>query len=81
MIVQSEVGKSITLICPAIGTPDPTITWFKNGSPLETFDINDQYRLSNIQLTDQGMYQCTATNIAGTTHKLFNVSVHSKLFV
>jgi hypothetical protein len=75
--VQAKVGKSITLICPAVGTPQPTIKWFKNNKQLESFDLNDQYILTNIKQTDQGIYRCLATNKAGTTYRLFNLSVHS----
>ncbi|CAF5167667.1 unnamed protein product, partial [Rotaria magnacalcarata] len=75
-IVQTKVGKSITLTCPAIGTPDPIITWFKNNNQLKTFDLNNQYVLTNVIQTDEGIYRCTATNKAGTTHRIFNVSVH-----
>ncbi len=76
-IVQAKVGKSITLICPAIGTPKPTIRWFKNDKPLQSLDLNEQYVLTNIKHTDEGIYRCVATNKAGTTYRAFNVSVHS----
>ncbi len=79
--IESTVGKSITLICPAIGTPKPTIEWFKNDHPLELFDINDQYILTNIKQTDEGIYRCIATNKAGTTYRIFNLSVHSNNFI
>ena len=76
-VVQATIGKSITLICPAIGTPKPTLQWFKNDQPLQSFDINDQYILTNIQQTDEGIYRCIATNKAGRADRLFNLSVHS----
>ncbi|CAF0756370.1 unnamed protein product [Rotaria sp. Silwood1] len=76
MIIQTEIGKTIKLICPIIGTPNPTIKWYKNDNPLESFDSNDQYILANIKQTDEGIYRCTATNRAGTTHRIFTISVH-----
>jgi hypothetical protein len=77
-IIQAKVGKSVTLVCPAIGTPKPRIEWFKNDNQLESFDLTDQYILTNIKQTDEGIYRCVATNKAGTTYRIFNVSVHSK---
>jgi hypothetical protein len=77
-IVQAKLGKSITLACPAVGTPKPTIQWFKNDQPLPSLDLTDQYILKNIKRTDQGLYRCLATNKAGKTERLFNLSIHSK---
>jgi hypothetical protein len=79
-IVQATFGKSITLVCPTTGTPKPTIQWFKHDKQLEIFDVDDQYILTDIKQTDQGIYRCIATNKAGITHRLFNISVHSKNF-
>lgn len=76
-VVQATIGKSITLICPAIGTPKPTLQWFKNDQLLQSFDINDQYILTNIQQTDEGIYRCVSTNKAGKAERSFNLSVHS----
>ena len=71
------MGKSITLVCPAIGTPKPTIAWYQNDQPLETLDLNDQYILKHVQPTDEGVYRCAATNKAGTAHRIFNLTIHS----
>lgn len=79
--VEVKVSKSITLICPAIGTPNPVIRWFKNGHELEVFDVPDQYTLRDIQQTDEGIYQCVATNKAGTTYRIYNISVHSNFAI
>ena len=78
MIVQATVGKSITLICPIIGTPKPTLQWFKNDQPLQSFDIDEQYVLTDIQTSDAGIYRCVAMNRAGRAQRFFNLSVHSK---
>jgi hypothetical protein len=76
--VQTNIGKSITLVCPVVGTPKPTIQWFKDDQLLQSFDFNDQYVLTNIKRNDQGVYRCLATNKAGSTDRLFNLSVHSE---
>lgn len=76
--IQANLNKSITLVCPAIATPKPTIQWFKNDKLLPAFDINDQYILTNLKQTDEGIYRCVVTNKAGTTYRSFNLSIHSK---
>ncbi|CAF3915835.1 unnamed protein product [Rotaria sp. Silwood2] len=76
IVIQAKIGKTITLICPVIGTPNPTIKWYKYDNQLESFDSNDQYILTNVKQTDEGIYRCTATNKAGTTYRIFNISVH-----
>ncbi|CAF4435795.1 unnamed protein product, partial [Adineta steineri] len=53
-----------------------TIQWFKNDEQLETFDDNNHYILTNIEQTDEGTYRCIATNKAGRTQRLFNISVY-----
>lgn len=78
MLVQATVGKSINLICLTIGTPKPTLQWFKNDQLLRSFDIDEQYVLTNIQTIDEGIYRCVALNKAGRAERLFNLSVHSK---
>lgn len=58
--------------CSADGIPNPTITWFKNGEPL---DINGRVKMKNeknnslvisqLVINDSGLYQCFAENSAG----------------
>ncbi|UJR25150.1 hypothetical protein I4U23_006509 [Adineta vaga] len=75
-VVQAAVNTSINLICPTIGTPKPLIQWFKDDQKLQIFDTNDLYILPNIKPSDEGIYRCVATNKAGSTYRLFNVSVY-----
>ena len=77
-VVQVTLGKSTTLVCPATGIPTPTIHWFRNDQPLPQPALTDQYILQNIESTDEGVYRCVATNKAGTTFRVFNVSIQSK---
>ncbi|XP_026558988.1 hemicentin-1 [Pseudonaja textilis] len=72
----------LELECPAIGTPLPIITWFKNGQPIEggvgyKILLNGRRLLiSRAEVSDAGHYQCIATNKAGESKKEFDVIVH-----
>ncbi|KAL8178143.1 UNVERIFIED_CONTAM: Hemicentin-1 [Gekko kuhli] len=72
----------LELECPATGTPLPTITWLKNGQPIEggagyKILLNGRKLLiSRAEVSDTGHYQCIATNKAGDHKKEFGVTVH-----
>ncbi|KAM6456551.1 hemicentin-1 isoform 2-T2 [Liasis olivaceus] len=74
--------SQLELECPAIGTPLPTITWLKNGQPIEggvgyKILLNGRRLLiSRAEVSDTGHYQCIATNKAGENKKEFDVIVH-----
>ncbi|XP_039213555.1 hemicentin-1 isoform X2 [Crotalus tigris] len=74
--------SNLELECPAIGTPLPTITWLKNGQPIEggvgyKLLLNGRRLLiSRAEVSDAGHYQCIATNKAGETKQEFDVIVH-----
>ncbi|XP_023708253.1 protein sax-3 isoform X3 [Cryptotermes secundus] len=62
-----------TLPCQAIGTPQPKIKWYKNGSPLISqgprIKVMDPgtLHIDDLQLTDSGLYTCTASSESGET--------------
>ncbi len=74
-------GRHITLNCPAMGIPYPTVQWFKENVPIEA-DIRHhmvqrgrQLRITAAQKEDTGSYTCMATNIAGQARRNFNLHV------
>ncbi|KAK2540204.1 Hmcn1 [Columba guinea] len=78
VILQSP----LELDCSATGTPSPTITWLKDGQPVEEgaghkILLNGQKLLiSRAQVSDTGRYKCVAANKAGEHEREFDVTVH-----
>ncbi|XP_041430144.1 protein tyrosine phosphatase receptor type D S homeolog isoform X36 [Xenopus laevis] len=71
-----ERTRTATMLCAASGNPDPEITWFKDYLPVDTSNNNGrikQLRSGALQIeqseeSDQGKYECVATNSAGTRY-------------
>ncbi|BFY97822.1 hypothetical protein BsWGS_00861 [Bradybaena similaris] len=67
-----DVGRRLAWHCEAFGQPLPTYQWYKNGkilhnSPGITVTVNT-LTIDAVDLKrDNGMYQCAATNLHGTT--------------
>ncbi|XP_061016921.1 hemicentin-1 isoform X2 [Dama dama] len=75
--------KPITLQCIANGIPNPSITWLKDGQPVNTaqgnLKIQSSGRLLQIAkalMEDAGRYTCAATNAAGETQQHVQLHVH-----
>ncbi|XP_062865220.1 receptor-type tyrosine-protein phosphatase delta-like isoform X10 [Trichomycterus rosablanca] len=71
-----ERTRTATMLCAASGNPDPDITWFKDFLPVNTSNNNGrikQLRSGALQIehseeSDQGKYECVATNNDGTRY-------------
>ncbi|XP_049981186.1 receptor-type tyrosine-protein phosphatase S isoform X9 [Alexandromys fortis] len=71
-----ERTRTATMLCAASGNPDPEITWFKDFLPVDPTASNGrikQLRSGALQIesseeTDQGKYECVATNSAGVRY-------------
>ncbi|XP_034866567.1 hemicentin-1 isoform X2 [Mirounga leonina] len=75
--------KPITLQCIANGIPNPSITWLKDGQPVNTargnLKIQSSGRVLQIAkalMEDAGRYTCVATNAAGETQQHLQLHVH-----
>ncbi|XP_070642803.1 receptor-type tyrosine-protein phosphatase F isoform X8 [Bos indicus] len=71
-----EKARTATMLCAAGGNPDPEISWFKDFLPVDPAASNGrikQLRSGALQIesseeSDQGKYECVATNSAGTRY-------------
>ncbi|KAI1891598.1 hypothetical protein AGOR_G00145430 [Albula goreensis] len=71
-----ERTRTATMLCAASGTPDPEITWFKDFLPIDPNASNGRIKqlrsgalqIENSEETDQGKYECVASNIEGVRY-------------
>ncbi|XP_077864234.1 hemicentin-1-like [Saccoglossus kowalevskii] len=73
---------TVTLRCPAHGTPKPTITWQRNGQIISPNDPSYYIRsdgslqIDGVHTSDSGTYVCMASNPAGVNSKNIHLIVH-----
>ncbi|XP_071607415.1 hemicentin-1 isoform X1 [Heliangelus exortis] len=77
------IYKPVTLQCIANGIPSPSITWLKDGQPVNTARGNIRLESSGrvlqvvkALLEDAGRYTCVATNAAGEAQHHTRLHVH-----
>ncbi|XP_032388548.1 receptor-type tyrosine-protein phosphatase F isoform X16 [Etheostoma spectabile] len=77
-----EKTRTATMLCAASGNPDPEISWFKDMLPVDISSSNGRIKqlrsggtpirgalqIENSEESDQGKYECVATNSAGTRY-------------
>jgi len=67
----AAVNSDVRLACAAAADPPPAISWLKDGDPVipsDYFRLVDggSLRILGLIASDAGMYQCFATNTAGS---------------
>ncbi|KAI4880598.1 hypothetical protein NFI96_012197, partial [Prochilodus magdalenae] len=75
-------GQSLDLECIVQGLPTPSIKWVRKDGVLSESrtsyeSFNRLLRFSNISESDDGEYQCTATNTQGTVTHTYTVTVEA----
>ncbi|KAF6110980.1 protein tyrosine phosphatase receptor type F [Phyllostomus discolor] len=77
-----EKARTATMLCAAGGNPDPEISWFKDFLPVDPSTSNGRIKqlrsggspirgalqIESSEESDQGKYECVATNSAGTRY-------------
>ena len=56
-----EIFTPVTLTCEVMGSPEPSITWFKDGRLLEG-EKTLKLTIQEMGLLDRGYYYCEASN-------------------
>ena len=51
----------------ATGNPQPTIAWYKNGRRIAR-EVSPLLVIEEVELSDRGVYHCTATNTLGNVN-------------
>ena len=79
--VAATAGSRVALTCRADGLPKPRITWLKDGAELSANGARTLQRgggslqLTRVNVSDGGLYECIATNEAGTAQRRIVLTV------
>ncbi|XP_071432518.1 neural cell adhesion molecule 1 isoform X6 [Pithys albifrons albifrons] len=85
MNATANLSQSVTLACDADGFPEPTVTWTKDGEPVEEAEDEEKYSFNydgselvirKVDKSDEAEYICIAENKAGEA----DATIHLKVF-
>ena len=75
------LGRGMTLACPAVGNPVPSITWYKDDQPID-FSLPSPYKTTSqgrqlhiLSARESAVFRCHASNIAGDDEIEFDLQV------
>ena len=66
-----DINSQLSWRCEAVARPRATFKWYKNSKPITPIpgkiEMNSNVlKLTNLEETDSGMYQCAASNVYGS---------------
>nr|XP_046206515.1 hemicentin-1-like [Oncorhynchus gorbuscha] len=79
--LTQNLGSHVTLLCEATGVPVPSITWLKDGTPIESslqwqWSVRgNRLELGPLTISHAGTYTCVAKNREGQTQKDYTLTV------
>ncbi|XP_028442534.1 hemicentin-1 isoform X1 [Perca flavescens] len=81
--VVETISNPVTFACDATGIPPPSLTWLKNGRPIENseslemhiFSGGSKLQIARSQLSDSGTYTCVASNVEGKARKSYHLTI------
>ena len=71
-------GNVLYLLCEAEGNPTPLVTWRKRGKLLQSSFNETNFIIHDAKNTDAGIYECKASNSAGTVGYSVEVTIKPK---
>lgn len=82
--VETFTRTTLTLTCSVEGTPQPFVSWNKNGESLKSKDrvsisSDGTLVIKNTLVTDTGRYMCLATSLVGETYQVSSVVVRGNV--
>uniref|UniRef100_A0A8C0HRZ8 Contactin 4 n=1 Tax=Buteo japonicus TaxID=224669 RepID=A0A8C0HRZ8_9AVES len=75
---HAAIEESVVWECRASGRPKPSYRWLKDGEPLLPQVEQGSLTITNVSLSDAGMYQCVAENRHGIIFASAELSVIGK---
>ena len=84
--VLGSVNSSVELLCPAVGNPEPMRVWTRKGEILEDggrisiIDRGARLIIAQLQEEDNGLYNCTASNMVGSDFYIIRLFVQSNKY-
>ncbi len=83
-----DEGTDVTISCEIDGSPEPSVSWFYSDDILPMQNTSSvlitqsglfsQLRITNVNISDQGVYRCVATSYIGTVSQEAELQVKSK---
>ncbi|KAM7388095.1 hypothetical protein PAMP_024296 [Pampus punctatissimus] len=81
--VVETISNPVTFACDATGIPPPSLTWLKNGRPIEhseslemhIFSGGSKLQIARSQLSDSGTFTCLASNVEGKARKSYHLTI------
>ncbi|CAG5129711.1 unnamed protein product, partial [Candidula unifasciata] len=74
-------ANPVILPCPAVGTPKPHVTWYKDNVVLTEEELgitqleDGSLQIDDTRVADSGRYECVAENIAGVANRHFELKI------
>uniref|UniRef100_W8BCB8 Cell adhesion molecule-related/down-regulated by oncogenes n=2 Tax=Ceratitis capitata TaxID=7213 RepID=W8BCB8_CERCA len=79
---ETLITASLQFRCSATGNPQPVISWYHNGVPLNSsytrYIIGNELHIHSFDPIEAGIYQCFARNIAGEVYSAGELRFRNK---
>ena len=70
------------MYCEASATPEPTLTWYKDGKVLQASTrvtiSNNRVQVRNLERQDGGVYTCTFKNVVGQVSHIIKLVIEGE---